>query len=333
MTYTTKSATSELAVFALFFSLLILAAEVSGDEREDHEAGKTALRQFEEGKFDAVLPTLRRLANAGEALNYFRSAALNKSKEAMRELARCYKKGLLGLPKDDAKAAKWLERGQGSPPVDYGKKIADYTEAIRFDPKDATAYYSRGTVWKAKGDYDKAIADYNEALRLDPKYAYAYNSRGNAWKAKGDYDKAIADYNEALRLDPKYAYAYNNRGTVWKAKGDYDKEIADYNEALRLDPKYANAYNALAWLRATCADAKYRDGKQAVADATKACELTGWKDANNIDTLAAAYAEAGDFEKAVEWQTKAVGMVPESRISSYQKSLNLYRAAKPYREE
>ena len=304
---------------------------------------------------------MRRLANAGDESAQF--AYQQNFFEGHAGVEADVDEGLAWL----RKAANWLERGQGSPPVDYAKKIADYTKAIRLDPKDATAYYNRGNLWEAKGDYDKAIADYNEALQLDPKYAYAYNSRGNVWKAKGDYDKAIADYNKALRLDPKYVYAYNNRGTVWKAKGNYDKAIADYNDALRLDPKdayaynsrgnvwkakgnydnaiadynealrldpeYANAHNALAWLRATCTDAKYRDGKQAVADATKACELTGWKVANNIDTLAAACAEAEDFEKAVEWQTKAVGIVPESRKASYKKSLDLYRAGKPYREE
>ena len=59
------------------------------------------------------------------------------------------------------------------------------------------------------------MADYTEAIRLDPKLAVAYNSRGNVYYDEGDYDRAIADYNEAIRLDPKYAFAYNSRGDIY----------------------------------------------------------------------------------------------------------------------
>ncbi len=67
----------------------------------------------------------------------------------------------------------------------------------------AKAYNNRGNAYDAKGDYDRAIADYTEAIRLDPKYAHAYNNRGNAYGAKGDYDHAIADFDQVIReLDP-----------------------------------------------------------------------------------------------------------------------------------
>ena len=222
----------------------------------------------------------------------------------------------------------WQAKGEND------KAIADHTEALRLDPKFATAYIGRGYAWQAKGENDKAIADYTDALRLDPKDAAAYNNRGRAWEAKGENDKAIADYTEALRLDPKDAVAYNNRGNAWQAKGENDKAMADYTEALWFDPKYAMAYNNRGRLRATCPDAKYRDGKQAVADATKACELTGGEmEWNYFDTLAAAYAEAGDFDKAVEWQTKALDQAPENQRADCQSRLELYRSGKPYREE
>ena len=102
---------------------------------------------------------------------------------------------------------------------------------------------------------------------------------------------------------------------------------------IRLDPKLAPAYVNRAWLWATCPDAKYRDGKRAVESATRACELSEWKFAVFIDALAAAYAEAGDFEAAVKWQTKANGLYAAAGARAKgEERLKLYREKKPYRE-
>ena len=217
---------------------------------------------------------------------------------------------------------------------DYEKAIADYNEAIRLDPKFATAYINRGRTWSARKDYEKAIADYNEAIRLDPKYAKAYKNRGSAWDDKKDYEKAIADYDEAIRLDPMSASAYHNRGVTWNNKKDYEKAIADYDEAIRLDPKEAYSYNGRAWLWATCPNEKFRDGKKAVESATRACELGDWKNAGILDTLAAAYAESGEFEKAVEWQEKANKLYTDAEDRKKgEERLKLYQDKKPYRDE
>jgi len=216
--------------------------------------------------------------------------------------------------------------------LDYDHSIADFTEAIRLDPTYAAAYNNRGIAWRFK-DVNRAIDDYTEAIRLDPIYFAAYNNRGNAYREKKDLNRAIADFTDAIRLHPVYAHAYANRGMVRRMKNEFDLAIADYSRAIELDPKNATAHNNLGWLRAVCPDAKYRDGAKAVESATRACELSAWKSANNIDTLAAACAEAGDFESAVRWQRKAQPLFPddETRARGADR-IELYKARKPFRE-
>jgi tetratricopeptide (TPR) repeat protein len=159
----------------------------------------------------------------------------------------------------------------------------------------------------------------------------------NAIWAEGDYDRAIADYEAAIRLAPKDALAYCGCGDVRKAKGEFEKAREAYNRAVDLrdvppDGNLATPWSSRAWLAATCPNAKYRNGKKAVDDATKACELTGWKDSHSLDVLAAACAEAGDFANAVKWQTKAIERIAPAAKAKLAQRLDLYHHHKPYHE-
>jgi tetratricopeptide (TPR) repeat protein len=214
----------------------------------------------------------------------------------------------------------------------FVKAIDDYSEAIRLDPEDATAYYGRGCAWAAKQEYEKSIVDFDSAIRNDALFAGAYIGRGSAWNSQKLYDQAIVDFGNAIRLDPKGAGAYTGRGYAWSQKNEYEKAIADYNEANRLAPDDAGALNGRAWLASTCSDAKYRDGKQAVELATRACELTKWNQPMILDTLAAAFAESGDYEAARKWQAKAIELLTDDKeMGDFRRRLELYQQKRPYR--
>jgi hypothetical protein len=90
----------------------------------------------------------------------------------------------------------------------------------------------------------------------------------------------------------------------------------------------------LAWFAATCPDEASRDGRQAVLDATRACERTFWKAEMTLDTLAAAHAEVGDFEQALKYQKQALecGDLPVNIRPKAEARLALYQQGKPYRE-
>ena len=215
---------------------------------------------------------------------------------------------------------------------DLANAMRDFTEAIRLDPRFTWPYNNRGLVWAAKGEFEEALKDYEEAIRIDPRYTFAFNNRGLVWTAKGEFEKAIKDFNEAIQLDPKYSFPFNNRGLAWELKGDLGKAIADFAEAIQLDPRYAAPHNSIAWLRATCHDPRFRGGKEAVEFAFKACELTDWKSYAELDSLAAAYAEAGDFTSAVIWALTALENAPAGEIPSATKRLELYRSGQPYHQ-
>ena len=93
------------------------------------------------------------------------------------------------------------------------------------------------------------------------------------------------------------------------------------------------AYNELAWLQATCPDERYRNGDKAVVNAGYAHLLGDGRTWEFIDTLAAAFAEIGEFSEAVQWQTKAIGLAPETKRGRLQMRLELYKQGKPYRGE
>ena len=208
---------------------------------------------------------------------------------------------------------------------DHDRAIADYTEAMRLDPRNGGsadiggAYNDRGDAYQAKGDYDRAIADYNEAIRLNPKYAKAYDNRGDMYKAKGDLDHAIADYSEAIRLDPKNAAYENDRGNMYYDKGDYDRAITDYSQAIRLGPKdgmyetnRGNAYQAKG------------DYDRALADYTQAIRLNS-KYALAYVNRGVVYYNKGDSDRAFADYDQAIQIDPNS---VRQKVIDLYWAGK-----
>jgi tetratricopeptide (TPR) repeat protein len=225
---------------------------------------------------------------------------------------------------------------------EYEKCIADCTKAIRLDPKERRAFFVRGRAYAEKHEYDAAIADFtevikqtddDEAIRSKSNNADVFYNRGIAYRAAKQLGKSVADFTEVIRLEPKDVDAYRQRSRIYRRNGDYEKAIADYRKIIGLEPESPVGHNDLAWLQATCPDANFRNGKEAVANAQTAVALGGGK-WTSLDTLAAAYAEDGDFEKAREFESKAIELASDDKQKEECRSrLELYRQGKPFRDE
>lgn len=115
--------------------------------------------------------------------------------------------------------------------------------------------------------------------------------------------------------------------------GDYEECMKDYNMILRMHPDDLDALNGAAWTLATCPDESIRNGDRSVELATSACKATNFEDGYLLDTLAASYAEAGNFEKAVEISQRSVELIQDAELKEHcQARLDKFRERKPFRE-
>jgi len=195
--------------------------------------------------------------------------------------------------------------------MDYDSAIAEYTESIRLNPNDASAYYNRGNAYLGKKDYDSAIADYTEAIKLDPDSdvkAEAYCKRGHSYQdGKNDYHSAIADYNEAKRLNPDessvFISIYIEHGKAYLEKKDYDGAIAYFSEAIDNDTSWAEPYRyrGNAYLGKKDYDNAIADFDTAIVNA----RYDDYTDPSDYHNRGLAYDAKGNKAKAEEDYAKA----------------------------
>jgi tetratricopeptide (TPR) repeat protein len=322
-------------IVVLFRSNAAASAEPASAKPASAEPASEAYQQgvsrLDEGDFDAAIKAFTEAIRLEPQLtDAYKRRGFAYGRKGEQEKAIADFSEAIRLAPDDAEAYRNRGVSHGMK-GDHDKAIADFTVAIRLEP-NAPTYCNRSTAYFNKNDLDKAIADCTEALRLKPDCAEAYFSRGLSYGKKGDLDKAIADLTAAIRLQPD-ALLYYNLGVAHKLNGESGKAVDDLVKAIRLDPKNPHPHNDLAWILATCPEERLRDGQRAVKHAARACDLTVWKQAGFTDTLAAAYAEVGDFGKAVEFEQKALELATDDeKKDEFRGRLRLYREGKPHRD-
>jgi tetratricopeptide (TPR) repeat protein len=212
------------------------------------------------------------------------------------------------------------------------KALAAVEEALKLRPGLEPAMRLRAILLAGTGKFDLAIEQLGQLLKEDPEDIESRLQLAMFHQAAERPRQAIAMYSEVLKKNPDNHFALRGRADALLGIGKHAEAVSDYEKALQQDAKDTSVLNNLAWVLATSPVDTVRNGKRAIELATKACELTDYKQGHILSTLGAAYAETGDFETAKKWSQKAIELGAEDQKEALKKELESYQAGKPVRE-
>lgn len=186
--------------------------------------------------------------------------------------------------------------------------IEHYRKAIELNPNRAEFYNNLGNLLANQGLSAQAIEQFQKALEVQPDFAKVHYNLANIAFAQRQWDEAIEHYQQALKEMPDSVHARYQLGLALQCRGQYAAAIAQFQKVIELDPLHITAQNNLAWMLATCPDASLRNGPKAVEAAQRAVQLSAGNSPQILDTLAAAYGEAGQFPEAITTARQALDL-------------------------
>jgi tetratricopeptide (TPR) repeat protein len=201
--------------------------------------------------------------------------------------------------------------------MDRSREAIPHLErAAALSPENANFQAKLARAYATERQFDRAIVPYQKALAKLPDSAELHNQFAVVLAGLHRLDEAIGEFEKALQLSPGLVYARYNLGESLMSKGRGSEALAQWRQALRQDPDNVQVLNEVAWVLATSGDPALRNGAEAVTLAERAAQLTARKDPAVLATLAAAYAEAGNFEKAIELEQLATDLAIQQGHSS-----------------
>lgn len=216
------------------------------------------------------------------------------------------------------------------------RAAAHFAESVRLMPASPAAHFNLGTALLGRGMRDQAARQFREALKLDPAYARAHRSLALVFQQDDQLDDAAREYGEALRWDSADPEAHYSLGLVLVSQHKTADAIEHFQKSLNARPDFPPAMVALAWVRATSSSDILRQPAEAMRLAESAVALTQSRDVAALDTLAAAAAASGQFDRAVGAAEAAAALASSSgnpAASAIRDRLAGYRRGLPYREQ
>ncbi len=214
---------------------------------------------------------------------------------------------------------------------DIAGALADVEQAMKLRPGSQTLLL-HANLLAASGKYEQALGELNVLRQVMPDNPDVLLQIAAVHQIAKQSDKAIEIYSQLLLADPQNALAFRGRADAHLNQGQQREAIADYEEALKLDESNSGVLNNLAWVLATSPENDLRNGKRAVELATRACDITEYRQAHILSTLAASYAELGEWEDAIKWSQKSVELGDPATVVQLTQELESYQQKKPWRE-
>ena len=323
--------------FALL-ALLTIGLTVGGHaviKRDPMELLRQSQEAFEKRDFSKAAEMLSQAIESNPkltpayVLRGLANAAQNKPDEAIADYGKA-----IELAPDDERP-RLMRASIFQMKREFDKAIADLDFVIEKNPKDSELIATRGICYAQKGDEDRAFKDFDAAVKANPKNVHGWQLRGSAYSERGEKEKALGDFKEAITLDPNNAATYLYRAHLYLVEAEPESALLDLEEVMRRAPDFPGAANDYAWTLATNPKDSVRNGHKAVEFAKKACHETDYKHAPTVDTLAASYAESGEWDDALKWQQEALTLAEKTHpddVAGMRERLALFTEKKPFRE-
>jgi tetratricopeptide (TPR) repeat protein/mono/diheme cytochrome c family protein len=269
--------------------------------------------------------------NPDNAIDHFKMGVALAERGSIDEAVRHYTRAL----EIDSRLAEahsnlgnvWRRRGE------LDAAIAHYRRALKAKPELAAAHYNLGVTLGAQRKVDEAVRHYRSALEVDRNMAKAHNNLGELLMAEGKSDEALGHLRRAVEIRSEFAEAHNNLAILSARAGRIDDAIEHFRVTTRLRPDWPGPMVLLAEILATHPDSRIRDASEAITLAKAAADLTGHHP-GVLDVLAASYASAGEFDRAVATAENALAAATTAGADvladRIQRRLELYRQSKPF---
>jgi tetratricopeptide (TPR) repeat protein len=208
-----------------------------------------------------------------------------------------------------------------------------YHQALQYKTDYFQADNNIGSILRQQGNLDDATTHIRRALQINPEYPQAHNNLGLLLAAQGNLGEAIAHFRQALETTPDFVEARQNLAAALQSSGKYDEAISHYREILQLDSGHLVSLNALARILTVHPVPEQRNPAEAVLLAERAAKLTRQQNPAILETLAAAYAATGQFDRAVATTQQAITLTSTANSAKFtehlRKRLELYKQKKP----